>query len=292
MGVRSSISATLDALKRNPVMFVAAFLVSLVGSATLLAQLSLEPGVASIVVSVLSFLVQFVALFFVGGAYAMAAEALDGRTGFGTLVSGGTENYLSLLGATLLLVGVTMATFIAVGMVAIVVVLGVVFGGGGGSFGTYLAGVGLIYLLGFLPMFLLQFYGPAVVVSDRNAIGSIKQSYRLVRRNLLSTLGFDVVALVLGLLGSAPTVWLYATRFDALVSSDGTFTPLATLDSTAVAGYLVATVVLSTLFGGFFYTYQVAFYEDLVERTEGSGGEPSVADEPTTGDDAFVGGDR
>lgn len=64
-------------------------------------------------------------------------------------------------------------------------------------------------------------------------------------------------------------------------------------DSSAVAGYLVATVVLSTLFGGFFSTYQVAFYEDLVERTEGSGGEPSVADEPTTpGDDAFVGGDR
>ena len=276
MSVLSSASAGVDTLKRNPVLFVAAFLVALVSTAVLAAQTSTSSS-SPFVWSGVSFLAQFVSLFFVGGAYAMAAEGLDGETRLGTLVSGGKDNYLSLLGATVLLVLVMFGSFIVVFIVGIVAIIGAGASFGAGGFGAMLLVMGFVYLLALLPIFFLQFYGPAVVVSDDGAFDSLKRSFGLVRRNLLATLGFDVVALAVGLVGALPSVWLYATRFDAMTMTDGTYSMFSGLDAGTMATYLLSSLVFSTFVGAFFYTYQVAFYADLVGRTErGSGGDSAV----------------
>lgn len=268
MSVTSSVSTALSTLKQNPVLFVAAFFVSLVSSVVLGVQ-SAVGEVSPFLVSGLSFVVQFVSLFFVAGAYAMADEALDGRTSLGTLFTGGKENYVSMLGATLLLVGVMIATFIPIFIVGFIVIFGAAAAGGGGS--MMVLGIVLIYLLALLPVFFLQFYGPAVVVSDTGAVGSLKKSFGLVRRNVLATLGFDVVVFVIGVLSSLPTVWLYVSQFEQLMENPQTFTLYTGLSTATIAGYLVSTLLMTALFGGFMYTYQVAFYGELVERTDGPG---------------------
>jgi hypothetical protein len=265
----------VSVLKRNPVLFLATFCIALLGTAMLVAQEYVRPDGSPLLWSLGSFLGQFVSLFFVAGAYAMAAEGLDGETKLATLVSGGKDNYLSLLGATILLVLIMIVSFVVVVIVGLVGLLGVGASPVASDTSTMLLAFGVLYLLGFLPIFFLQFYGPAVVVSDASAYGSLKRSFGLVRRNFLATLGFDVVAFVLGLVSGLPTVWLYVTQFDSVMTSSGTYSLLAGLDGSTVAAYLVSSLVLSTLFGGFLYAYQVAFYGDLVERTARDGGEDS-----------------
>ena len=269
MGVSSSIAASIDALKRNPVLFVAAFVVGLVNSAALGVQSMAPPERMTFFSTGASFVIQLLALFFVGGAYAMASESLRGKTTLRTLVAAGKANYLSLLGATILVVVVTGVTFVAIAIVGVVGVLGVGMSVGGGSVPAFVLVLAGLYLLGFLPLFFLQFYGPAVVVSDLGAVGSLKRSFALVRRNLLSTLGFDAVVVAMGLVGTAPSVVLYATQFDSL-TADGTFSLFAGLGPSMLAGYFVSTLILGTLTGAFFWTYQVSFYEQLDERLSAS----------------------
>lgn len=130
-------------------------------------------------------------------------------------------------------------------------------------------------------MFFLQFYLPAVVVSDRSPADALKQSYRLVRRNLLSTLGFDAVIAVVMAVGSLPTILLYARWADSMTM--GTTAPMtypfAGLSPAVVGTYVGATVVLGTLTGTFFYAYQVAFYEECLPAEADAQSESGVTDE-------------
>lgn len=285
MGAISSLSPAVDALKRNPVLIVAGLVIALV-NVGVLAATTLAPATAGLVMGPASLVVQLVAIFFVGGAYAMADESLDGRTRLGTLVSAGKEHYVTLLGATLLFVAVSAAVFTFVGIVAVVVVIavGIGFGsmggiGAGGGGLAVLGGLALVflalYLLGFVAMLFLQFYAPAVVVSGEGAIDALKRSYAVVRHNLLSTLGFDAIIATVMLVGSAPTIWLYgtwwaesvATLEESSATAPEMVTPFAGLDATTVGAYLLVTLVLTSLTGAFFYVYQVAFYEDRVAET-------------------------
>jgi hypothetical protein len=278
MGISSSFADSIDALKRNPVLLVAAVIVSSINVVAFAVQSFAQAEGAWLLSSGASFLVQLVSLFFVAGAYAMARDGLEGTTTLGTLVAEGKEHYLSLLGATILLVLVSIAVVVAVvtvGFIAIFVA-GPSFVGGPTGFGLIMLGM---YLLGFLPIFFLQFYGPAVVVSGAGAVEALKRSSGVVRRNLLQTLGFDVVVVVMMVIGTSPTIALYASQWDRLMASSERFSLFAGLDATTVAAFLVSTFVLSTLIGAFFWTYQVAFYEELVARIDRDGG-GSDSDEP------------
>lgn len=271
MSVVSAISDSIDALKRNPVLFVAAFVVALVNLALLGVELIVIPGTASVYWSVGSLVAQLISLFFIGGAYAMATEGLYGETRLGTLIPAGRDNYLSLVGATILLYAAVLAVSIAVGIAVFVLVFVASGALGADAFGMLLFVLFGSYLLAFVPYFLLQFYGPAVVVSDEGAVGSLKRSFGLVRRNVLGTLGFDAVLVAVILVGAAPTVWLYATWWSSASETAGSpateaFSPFAGLDPATIAAYFLSTLVLGTLSGAFFFTYQVSFYEQLDER--------------------------
>ncbi|WP_137286966.1 DUF7847 domain-containing protein [Halorussus salinisoli] len=272
MGVVSSLSVAVEMLKRNPVLFVAGLVVALVNGVAAGGQM-LSSGMTSVVWSFGSFAIQLGSLFFVAGAYGMAAEAIDGTTRLETFLSEGKDNFADALAATLLLVVAMVAAFVVVAVVAMVAVVAVLAGGSGTGFSTEIFVLAMtgIYLLALLPLFFLQFYLPAVVVSDRTPADALKQSYRLVRHNLLSTLGFDAVVAAVMVVGSLPTIWLYTEFTDSMAMGAATPTmyPYADLSPTVVGTYLAATVVLGTVTGTFFYAYQVAFYEEfLPENTD------------------------
>lgn len=271
MGVVSSASSAIDALARNPVLFVAAFLVGLVNLGIVGVVWTVVPVTASLYWWLGSMVALLISLFFVGGAYGMASEGLRGETRFRTLLSAGSANYLSLVGATFLLVLVGVAISILIALVGLALWFASPGRFGGGLVALLLVTYGSS-LIALLPYFLLQFYAPAVVVSDEGAVDSLKRSFGLVRRNLLGTLGFDAVILAVIVVGAAPTVWLYARWWNSVAGSFESspsatpemVSPFAGLDVGTTAAYVLSTLVLLTLSGAFFYTYQVAFYEDLL----------------------------
>ena len=277
MGAISSLSTGFDALRRNPVLFAAAFLVALVGSFSYVGQ-ALGP-IAATVLGLVSFLVSIVVTpFLSAGFVGMAEEALGGHTSLGTFVDEGRANYVSMLGAYLLFIAVMIAVSIAfaVVLVLIAVVGGFALGMGGAAGAGAVGGLGLslgiivlvfAFLLGiFLLAYFLQFYDAAVVVSDEGAVGSLRRSASFVRHNLLSTLGFMAVYVLVSIVAAIPIVWLSFSTAD--------FTPAtAAATSQMMAGpslvellpLILVTLVLSTLTSAFLYAYKVALYVDLAE---------------------------
>ncbi|MFB6107207.1 MAG: hypothetical protein ABEJ70_09565 [Halobacteriaceae archaeon] len=257
MAVLSSLRDALTALQRNPVLFVAATLYAAVQVPALLLQVTGNP-VLQLAASAYNLLLVLVAPFFVGGLFAMALEALDGPTSLSRLWRGGRTYYLRLL--AIVLVGLVGYVVLGVGLGILffaLVVGGVVGDGGAGASLAVLAVVGLVALLFALVLlvvgFLLQFYVQAVVVDDRGALDALRRSYAVVRANVLAVLGFDAVALVLGVVAAAVPVgyvWLAAPGFAAMDAA-----------SWAVRlGYVVLTVALSVVLGAFGATYGAAFY--------------------------------
>ena len=278
MGAISSLSTGFDALRRNPVLFVATFVTALLGSLSYVGQ-ALGP-IASTLFGLVSFLVTIVVTpFLTAGILGMAEEALGGHTSLGTLVDEGKANYLSMLGAYLLFIAVIFAVSIAFGIMFVIVAVAGGFalgmggaGGAAGAIGGLGLGLGIIalvfaFLLGiFLLVYFLQFYDVAVVVSDEGAVGSLRRSASFVRNNMLSALGFMAVYVLVSVVGAIPIVWL------SLQTTD--FTPAtATATTQLMAGpsfvellpVTLATLVLSTLTSAFLYAYKVALYVDLAE---------------------------
>ncbi|NEU56903.1 hypothetical protein [Halorussus sp. MSC15.2] len=270
MAVVSSLSIAVETLRRNPVLFVAGAVVAFLNAVVAGGQM-LSSGPARIAWSFGTFVVQLASLVFVAGAYGMVAEAFDGTPRLGTILSEGKANFADALAATLLLVVAAVAVFVVAIVVGLIGLFAVISSNGGGNSPVILVLVmGGTYLLALVPMFFLQFYLPAVVVSDESPADSLKQSYRLVRRNLLSTLGFDAVLAVVTVVGSLPIILLYARYAGSLATGTTTQTgyPLAGLSPEVVVPYVAATAVLGTVTSTFFYVYQVAFYRECLSETE------------------------
>lgn len=276
MGTVSALSTSIDALRRNPVLFAGAFLVSLtsgvfIGTQALQPGPLGQPGRFTRLSGLLTALVYLALPFFFGGLCAMANEGIRGRTTLRTLLSAGKRYYIELLVATILFLALTYLVAFVIGAIGIGIVLGAVFVVDPTIFSPTTAialAVVVTSLLAALPVFFLQFYAPAVVVSDADVIESLKRSYRAVRSNLLATLGFDAVYLVVLTAGSLPTIVLYAkwlaeTDFATAEPATANFSPFVGLDGELLVAYFVSTVVLGTLVGAFFWTYQVAFYREV-----------------------------
>ena len=276
MGAVSALSTAIDALKRNPVLFAGALLVSLASGVVLGAQALqpgplAQPGRFTRLSGLLTVLVYLTMPFFFGGLCAMANEGIRGRTTLGTLLSGGRRYYLELFIATILFFVVAYLAAFVLAIVALVAVIAAIFVVGSTSVSPTIAivlGIVGTSLLTFVPLFFLQFYVPAVVVSDADVLESLKRSYRVVRSNLLATLGFDAVYLVVLTVGSLPTIALYAkwfaeTDFATAEPAAANFSPFVGLDGELLVAYFVSTLVLGTFVGAFFWTYQVAFYREV-----------------------------
>jgi hypothetical protein len=233
--------------------------------------------------------VLLVAPFVFAGLIAMAAEAIDGTTGFDTLIERGKRHYVSVLGAYLVLV--------AVNFVLLFVVFAVVFAGGvvfirqGSPDPALLAGIGVVLaILGLVYLavaFFLQFFAHAIVLDEVGAVVGLKRSIHVVRSNMLATFGYSLVVAILGgvagVVGAVLSMIASAGTRTAVGGSVGSGFGLGTgmdpgtgmqpgpnapsfLSDVGIAGALVAVLLnllLTGLFGGFFAAYSTAFYRDI-----------------------------
>jgi len=269
MAVLTALRESPNALVRNPVLFVPMLVVMLVQLPVLLLQ-SVNPVLASVVSAFVSLLSLAAIPFFQGGLLAMADEALDGRTSLATFVQSGKRYYVAILVAYLVLLAVNFAF----GMVAFVSIFagGVLFIGSG-QFGepnlAILVALGIVAAIGVLAyllvVFFLQFYGQAIVLEDRDAVAGLKRSVGVVRRNLLSTLGYVILTGLIGAMAGigfagASTLLSYGATTPTGVG------PAASEPSLlAIVGVGFGVLVLGTLFGGFFSVFSVAFYREITQ---------------------------
>ncbi|KTG14021.1 DUF7847 domain-containing protein [Haloferax profundi] len=276
MAAISSLQTALRSIGKNPVLFLGGLVLGLVTLPQLASQLAQIPFVPTLLQVVTFFVTPFVA----AGIYGMADEAVEhaeSRTTLSTLTGVGREKYVPLLLANIVELGIVIAFGIAFFMVAAIVAIslgvGSLAGGGdlalGGGFLVGAVVLGLLFLVFVVVNFFIQFFPVAVVVSDAGAIESFGESYRLVRANVVPTLGYSVVQLVVGLLVSAPVSgFIFFQTFQniqSVQSADGV-TPgmvpgglgFSTVEIAAIAAISLATQMLLTTFQ---YTYAVAFFE-------------------------------
>jgi hypothetical protein len=295
MGAVSSLRTAGGALARNPVILAGTFLGAAFGVGQFAAQ-GLEIPFLGPLLGLVSFLVS---PFLAAGVFGMADEAVDGNTSFGTFLRVGRARYLPYLLASLLyavLAGVVAFALVLVVAIVVLVGIGVGMGAAGnpeaiGALGTAtVVGIALVVLVAVLLfvlfVFFLQFFGVAIVVDRAGVAGCFGRSYRLVRRNLLGTLGYSVLRILVNVLALVPFVVIAAVLFvaggggevieslDASVNGTNATTG-APFDATgpalspvALTGIAIAFLVYQTLVSGYLQTYAVAFYRD--RRTPGS----------------------
>ncbi|GGL73192.1 hypothetical protein GCM10009039_34070 [Halocalculus aciditolerans] len=192
--------------------------------------------------------------FIQGGMFGMADEALTARSSLSRFVTDGRANYLQLLVAYVLLLVVNSV----IGAVGVAAGFGALLAHG--SIGMVFIGLVAISALVYLSVaFFIQFYGQAIVIDDLGAVDGLKHSYAVVRRNLVSTLGYSVFVGILG--GVAGGVFTIASM---LVSPQSTTVlSLPQLSVVATVGVALLIVIFGALFGGFFTVYSVAFYRTI-----------------------------
>lgn len=262
MALLSALRRTPSTLLRNPVLFVPLLVLLLLQTPQLLLRSS-APLLASLLSLAVSAVFLVAAPFVQAGFIGMADEALDGRTSLSTFVAAGKANFVQVFLVYLLLVGVNLA-FGIVAFVAGVVGVVSLYPGGGTPSTPLLVAAGLvaaaIVVAYLLLVFVVQFYAQAIVVDGYDALGSVKHSYAVVRRNLASVLGYTLLVGVLGG-GFGLVVGLSSVLAAPPTPTTDPFTVgLPSLGAVAVSA-LVA--VLGTLFGGFVGVFSVSYYRAL-----------------------------
>jgi hypothetical protein len=260
MGAIAAGRQAVGAVTRNPILIVATVLLGVIQLPQLFVQSadSVAIVIASGLLSLL-FLVLYPFLF--GGIIGMGNEAVEGKTSLGTFVSAGKANYVSLLGAFFILLGIGVVYVIGMLIVGAVGGFAVVSAGGdalGGAAFLGLAAVVLVaFLLYFVLLFFIQFFGQAIVLDGVGAVDGFRRSIGAVRGHKLSTLGYS---LVLALIGGVFGVFGAVFGLLGTPQAAGGF-PTPSLGVIVVAA--VVFVALTGIVGAFSMTYGVAFYRDI-----------------------------
>lgn len=192
---------------------------------------------------------------FQAGIIGMADEYLQGRTRLASFFAHGRDHYLTMLVAYLRIFVVSLALVV----VPTIVVAGVLLPHLDVSHAAA-AGLLAIVLLPFvLFAFFLPCYGQAIVLDGAGVIGGKRRSVGLVRRTIPSTLGYNLVGVVLG--GGIGRV------FGGLsIRSSSAATRLSELPAvslpTQVTAALAVTVVASVI-GSLLPVFAVAFYREI-----------------------------
>jgi hypothetical protein len=208
MSAVQSLRTAVDALSRNPVLFLGGLVYALV----VLPQRALQLASVPLAPAALQLFTFFLTPFVVAGVVGMAREALDGDAEFGAFTATGKGRYVALLLATLVEFGIQLAFGIAFLVLALVTV--VAAGGSVGPVGLAGAALGVVLALAYLVvLFLVQFYPVLVVVDDAGPVDAVTGSVDFVRSNVASTLGYSVVTVVLGGLAALPVSGFAAYRF-------------------------------------------------------------------------------
>lgn len=270
MAAMAALRTALGALGRNPVLFMGGLLYGIL----VLPQNALQLANVALVPAALQILTFFVTPFVVAGVVGMADEAIDGDTSLGTLRAVGTDKYVPLLAGNVVEFAIVAVVGVVLGFVGVALVLGVF----AGVAGVVSVVVGLVVIA---ILFFVQFYPVLIVLTDADTVESFTESYGFVRRNLLATLGYSVIRLVVSLVIAAPFTGIVAYRtfqrfdpssvttgggagtgasaggaggFGALTGGESLF---STPEVVALSLIGVAVVMLGTAFQ---QTYAVAFY--------------------------------
>ena len=261
MGAISAASEAFSTVRRNPILILVTLLYGIFQIPQFVIQFA-DSAALVIAGAVASLIFVLLAPFYFGGVIGMAYEGLNGKTSFRTFLRQGKANYVSIFGAYILMFIFMIALIVALGIIGVTGGLLASSVGSGGMGGTSLI-IGIIVALLVLALafgFVLftQFFGQAIVIDNRSAVGGFRGSISAVRGNKLSTLGYMVVlflvSLVFGVLGSLIGV------LPALVGSQNIL---------VVAGILgIVLIVVTGVLGAFTTTYGVAFYNQIRSSTE------------------------
>ncbi|ELZ91467.1 hypothetical protein C440_14174 [Haloferax mucosum ATCC BAA-1512] len=275
MAVIKSLQTALEGIKTNPVLFLGGLILGLIVLPQTVAQLA-EIPLLPLALQVLTF---FITPFILAGIYGMADEAVESdtsRTSLSTLKRVGRDKYIPLLLATIVDLGIMIPFIFVFTILGIVGVFALGFGtvatgsdlalsGGVIALLLFVAVVLLVYLI---VMLVIQFFPVAVVAKDAGAIESFGKSYRLVRENILATIGYSLVRFTVGFILSLPTVglgiFLFIQETQSLQSVGGTPETMSAatgLSMVEIAGFAAISLVTQMVLTAFNTTYAVAFYE-------------------------------
>lgn len=283
MAALQALRPAASSIVRNPILIVITAVFGLSQLPSLLVPTG-QPILASLVSLGTTGALVFVLPFLQGGLLGMASEALTGRTSLGTLIAAGKANYVSLLLVyfVLLAINLVFGFFVFVGAF-IGVIGGSAASAGSSPAGTGLVtgdatvlavvalialGVGLLYLLVTL---FVQFYAHAIVLDDRDIVAGFRRSIGLVRSNVLSVVGYTVIlgvgSTLLGTVAAGASL-LFGPQAQGPGGSP--FADFVSVEPTVtvVAVAAVAYLVLTGVFGAFYATYSVGFYERISRDPE------------------------
>lgn len=263
MGVFSSLSAGIGALKRNPVILALMFAYSLLAAGTSAVQI-----VDELLVYPAMLILYLLLPFFIGGVVGMIHDGLTGTSTLGRFLADGKAHYLSLFGGGLVLGLLTFALYFVVGIVGFIIAMFVLgFGGMAGATSASVAVLAVGGLIGLLiillPWLFLQFFPAAVVVDDLGLVDSFKRSGGMVKSNFLSVVGFDALALLVSLVAQIPTAYLFYAVFQRAGGFPADQTIFDVLSTTELGIYLAMTIVIGTIVGSILYPYYVAYYDQI-----------------------------
>lgn len=277
MAALQALRPAASGVVRNPILVLITAVFGLSQLPNLLVQPT-QPILAALISLGTTGVLILVLPFFQGGLIGMASEAIAGRTSLGTLVAEGKANYVSLLLAYFVLLAINLVFGFVVFFGTVVGVVGISMGGSGEPFGdaglaggdlTLLAVVAIIalglVLAYFLVTFFIQFYAHAIVLDNTELVAGFRRSVGLVRSNLLSVFGYTVLlgvgSMLLGILaaGASLLVGPQAQGAGSPLSEVAAVDPTPALVAALAVGY----VLLTGVFGAFYATYSVAFYESI-----------------------------
>lgn len=260
MAVLQALRQVPGALIRTPALIVPALVLFIFQIPQLVLQ-STNPLLASVVSLGASLLFLIFVPFFQGGMVGMADEALNGQSSLSAFVAHGKANYVQILIAYLL---VMVVNFI-LGGILFVVGFGALLSGvlqlgtvALATLGVVAAIVALIYLL---IAFLIQFYAQAIVLEKYTAIDGLKRSYSVVRSNLLATVGYMVLAFIIGgLLG------LLFGGLSLLTTPEAATTfGLPALSTGGLIGVVLVMKLVGAVVSAFLSVYSVSFYRLITQ---------------------------
>lgn len=303
MSALQSLRTAFGSLTSNPVLFLA----GLAYAVLVLPQSVLPLAGMQLAGTALQFLTFFVTPFLIAGIIGMAAEATaGGDTSLSTLTRVGKDRYVPLLIAKFVQLGIYIAYAIAAGIAALIVAA---IGFAAGV--PLLAALALaLFFIGALVLqFFIQFFPVAVSVGDADAIDSFRVSLRLVRENLLSTLGYTVLTFLVSAAVSLVTAGpIYYQQLQALsqlqnmpqggagpgVGPGGMPTGMEMFQFSTQEILLLSVISLASMMLVFTFrqTYATAFYRDHVPPLgpEEPGDATGVAGTPGTTDATDEGG--
>lgn len=261
MAVFRSLGTAGRTVVRNPIVLVISAIFSALQFPILLAR-SLDPVLGAVISLGFNGFFILALPFFQGGVVGLADEAIDGRAKFGTFVSEGKSNYVSLFVAYLLAVVASFVLFVVVGFVFLFGVAGVFLAGNGEPSGVAIVVMLLVSLLFIAVVFLLmlffQFFVQSIAIDGTAAVGGFRHSYRCVRAHLVSVFGYTilvgVVATVIGGLGAGVSIAAMVTP--GVATSNFGVSPVFAVISLVFA-------LISGVFSGFLVTFSVAFYRTI-----------------------------